>query len=500
MCKRLLGSGLIFSVVILLCTPKLFAKNIKLHGYVTSVTSATKFEIDEFKITREMTLALDLQKTEDGQTVAFNPEDIRVGTELEIKGELNEQTSELQATSIKVFPDEHKNIKRTALMERTPALHKDGEGWSGVFFADGQRIQVQPTTQVIFKPNKSEKKALKLQAKNQHQSASANDLKPADESSENDPYAHSIQSIDEIRPNTFMTYQGIRQDDGTIAASRLEFVKNELEDGEAKYWQSIKAETKQPDFAQFKPGELKISKIGKYKLVPSREAQEYVEALGQRLVSNYQKSLPNEDPNRIPFQFFLIENKDPNAFATANGIVVVHSSMLNILENEAQLAAVMSHEIAHSIQEHSWRQHEYHKKALMALRIGGIVGAGFGGRAVADLTNMIEGAIRNGYSRSLENQADRLSLEYMLQSGYDIREAPRVWKVISLKYGDKPTDFFWSSHDSNTVRRSYLMAELRNNYSSLDYTNLKRTSDEYDRVAQLVRDATAKKRSLKVKY
>ena len=79
-----------------------------------------------------------------------------------------------------------------------------------------------------------------------------------------------------------------------------------------------------------------------------------------------------------------------------------------------------------------------------------------------------------GYSRSLEDQADRMGLEYMIDAGYDPREAPRVWKVLTLAEGDKPTNFFWSNHNNNTTRRSYLMAELKNNYPNLDYSKLQK--------------------------
>lgn len=91
----------------------------------------------------------------------------------------------------------------------------------------------------------------------------------------------------------------------------------------------------------------------------------------------------------------------------------------------------------------------------MALRIGGAVAAAYGKRGIADLTILTEAAIRNGYQRSLENQADRLGIEHMLAAGYDPRQAPRVWKVMSLHYGDRRTNFFWSDHDNNTTRRSY---------------------------------------------
>jgi hypothetical protein len=83
------------------------AKEIKIHGYVTNVISPTQFEIDDYKITRDMQLVLEVEKDESGgATASFNPEDIRVGTELEIRGDWNEGTGELKAKSIKVFVDD----------------------------------------------------------------------------------------------------------------------------------------------------------------------------------------------------------------------------------------------------------------------------------------------------------------------------------------------------------------------------------------------------------
>jgi predicted Zn-dependent protease len=135
----------------------------------------------------------------------------------------------------------------------------------------------------------------------------------------------------------------------------------------------------------------------------------------------------------------------------------------------------------------------------MALKIGGAIGAGFGGSGVADLANMVEAGIRNGYSRSLENQADRVGMESMLASGYDIREAPRAWKAVSKKYGDRATNLFWDNHDNNTTRRSYLMSELRNNYAEVDYTQLKKDSTEFHQVAAAIQDASHSKKKVKVK-
>src|SRR4030095_14344706 len=102
----------------------------------------------------------------------------------------------------------------------------------------------------------------------------------------------------------------------------------------------------------------------------------------------------------------VVVDNQVNAFATPNGIVVVNSGLIDMLENEAQLAAVMGHEIAHATHEHTWRGQQFHKKTRAGIAIAGAVASAYGMGSVTDLTNMVNGAIVNGHSRAMENQSD----------------------------------------------------------------------------------------------
>ncbi|MEI9972553.1 MAG: hypothetical protein WDO73_11145 [Ignavibacteriota bacterium] len=88
----------------------------------------------------------------------------------------------------------------------------------------------------------------------------------------------------------------------------------------------------------------------------------------------------------------------------------------------------------------------------------------------------------------------------MINAGYDPREAPRVWKVLTLAEGDKPTNFFWSNHNNNTTRRSYLMAELKNNYTDLDYSQLQKGDETFNAVAGRVKSRSQSSKKVKIKY
>ncbi len=303
------------------------AKEVKIHGYVTNIISPTQFEIEDYRITRDLSLILELEKEDNDEPVQFRPEDIRVGTELEIKGDYDEKSGQLNAKSIKVFLDEYKKIKRTALIERQPLLKQDSGGWEGAFFADGQNVRVDPLTKVLFKANRSESKAAKQRAKQQEQAREQHkDLASRTDAVEG---LEPLESLDQIGPNTFMTYEGRRQPDGSIVATRIEFVRNELEKGESKLWKELEPKVKESEFTQGKPGELKIRNVGKFKLLPDPAVQAYVQRMGESLVPRFQRELAANDSTKIPFRFYVVDDKRPNAFSLANGVVVEAHGITN---------------------------------------------------------------------------------------------------------------------------------------------------------------------------
>jgi predicted Zn-dependent protease len=104
----------------------------------------------------------------------------------------------------------------------------------------------------------------------------------------------------------------------------------------------------------------------------------------------------------------------------------------------------------------------------------------------------------NGHQRQLENQSDRVGLEYMVDAGYDPREAPAVWKLMAKTNGVDATNFFWSSHDNAPTRRSYLMNELKNNYRDLDYSALKTNEAEFSRIKAAIINSNGRKKKIKV--
>lgn len=481
--RKLLVAGLawaLFTSTAVAQEPKL--KDVKIRGYVTEFRSPTDFDIEDYRISRNEAFTLDFDNATPDITFGLN--DIRMGVELEIRGRLNESTGELKAQSIRVDLEQFKSIKQTAFVSAVPEgiVLLDGT-WAGELRADGQIILITRNTQVMFKPTKREKKL--AEARGKQVKAEAGEFEP-------------LTSIEQVTIGMSMTYEGKRdRDTGRILAERVEFSTNDLETGEARLWKSLKATVKPPQ--ALKPGDLKVAKVGKFKLLPDANVQEYVAGIGRKLIPSYQAELKEDDPRKIPFQFHVVLDDNANAFATPNGIVVVNSGLLELLENEAQLAAVLGHEIAHATHEHTWRSQQFHKGKRLAIGLAGAFAAGYGMQGLADIANLVNAAIVNGHSRSMENQSDRVGLQYMVRAGYDPRQAPAVWKLMTKKYGLQTTNFFWSSHENQATRRSYLMNELKNNYRDLDYAAVSLNTDGYARMKAAVAVAKNPKRKLVIR-
>jgi len=330
-------------------TLPLLAKEVTIHGFVTVGNSSTSFAIDDYKVTRDNVLTFELSGAEGVQPSTFRAEDIRVGTELEVKGEYDDASGQLTAKSIRVLLGDAQRLKRTALLKQIPALPRNGLGWEGEVRADGETIRLLPATLVAIKPSKSEQKKQKGAAS---------------------PESSPLTPLDALNLDTFVRYEGIHTTEGKIIATRVEFEHGKLEPGEAKLWKRLEPDVKAPDYSNFIPGQFKMHDcvygFCEQEIVPSKEAQEYIARIRESLIPAHQKELPADDPLKIPFRFFLVKAKSFNAVAYPNGVVLVHSGVFDILQNEAQLAFVLAHEISHAVEKHAWeaRQEEDNKDGM----------------------------------------------------------------------------------------------------------------------------------------
>ncbi|MBD2704491.1 M48 family metalloprotease [Spirosoma sp. BT702] len=161
--------------------------------------------------------------------------------------------------------------------------------------------------------------------------------------------------------------------------------------------------------------------------------QDYVNSIGRKIVPEYIRTLPIDHPDHIDFKYYLVEDESLNASAFPNGAVIIHTGMLRRISNEAQLAAVISHEIAHVTQKHhskNFRKRKNWKDASNAIIAVSTITTSSTVPALA--VGMLSEMYVSEYSRTQETQADRIGLRYMYDAGYDPREAGNLWKKLAL--------------------------------------------------------------------
>jgi beta-barrel assembly-enhancing protease len=154
--------------------------------------------------------------------------------------------------------------------------------------------------------------------------------------------------------------------------------------------------------------------------------------------------VPHEVLETIPIRVSIIKNPYFSAFTFPNGRIYVHSGMLVAMENEAQLATLLGHEISHSTGRHMLKEMRDAKdKIAFTATLGALTG-----NVILPIGQLGALAAISGYSRELETNADEEGLRLMIQAGYDPAEAPKLFVTLqkeALKEKRKEP-FFFGSH------------------------------------------------------
>lgn len=166
----------------------------------------------------------------------------------------------------------------------------------------------------------------------------------------------------------------------------------------------------------------------------------YIRSVANRL-------LPSEVAAAAPFHFYVAREPIVNAFALPNGSIYLYVGLLARLENEAQLAHVLSHEIAHVVQRHSLQHDRNRRATVVAAHVADML---LFGTSIAYLPAI--GSLAS-YSREAEAEADRVALEYMARAGYPLDGAEQLFKVLQeVKRKESTWGSVYSSHPDNQQR------------------------------------------------
>jgi hypothetical protein len=189
-------------------------------------------------------------------------------------------------------------------------------------------------------------------------------------------------------------------------------------------------------------------------LPDSSPETKYIQALGQRLYS----AIPAD--RSWPFQFHVIAQKEVNAFALPGGPMFVNIGTIGAVDNEAELAGVMAHEMAHVYMQHSAKQQD---KGSLLEGLAGLAGAIAGTGTVGSLARagiqIGAGTLMLKYSRGDEAQADAVGAIIMWKAGFNPVALADFFEKLQAQTGSSGPQFL-SDHPNPGNRKSAIQDEI----------------------------------------
>lgn len=183
------------------------------------------------------------------------------------------------------------------------------------------------------------------------------------------------------------------------------------------------------------------------------DLQAYMDSVCNRLKAD------RPTPENVNFRCLVLRDPMQNAFAEPNGTVYVTTGLLSLLENEAELAGVLGHELTHTYNRHLYLENRSMRKKVLTMNILSIASAVPGvGAAVAvgsAITDQILIASVYGYSRENEQEADNNGIAAIVAASYDPNAMARSFELLDQgsRYEFEPFDTFYHDHPKLTERR-----------------------------------------------
>jgi predicted Zn-dependent protease len=203
--------------------------------------------------------------------------------------------------------------------------------------------------------------------------------------------------------------------------------------------------------------------IGQQQYGPSRQAQggdyvtdpavaAYVRSVGNRLAAVSDRPLP--------YEFTVVNDSSLNAWALPGGKIAVNRGLLTELKNEAELAAVLGHEIVHAAARHGAQQMEKSQWLQIGAAAASIGAAIYGGQELGQMVGqgatVGAAALQARYGRADELEADQYGMKYMKLAGYDLQAAVALQELFVRKYAAEQRsgglDSLFASHPPSQER------------------------------------------------
>ena len=196
----------------------------------------------------------------------------------------------------------------------------------------------------------------------------------------------------------------------------------------------------------------------KDKLVTDKGLNNYVTGIVQRVAQH-------RAPGSVPLRTYIVKDADVNAFTPGGGYVFFNAGMIAAMENEAQLASVAAHEIAHIDRGHITAGKGTRQGVQLGAAAATIGGAllGVPGQVTDLAVGLGANYAVNSFSRSQETDADNTGIQYLAKAGYNAAEGAKSFEVLQRLYGNSsgPSAVFFSSHPPSAERKANLTRQAQ---------------------------------------
>ncbi len=183
------------------------------------------------------------------------------------------------------------------------------------------------------------------------------------------------------------------------------------------------------------------------KMVEDPKITEYINRVGQNIVLH--------SDAKIPFTIKVIDSDEVNAFALPGGYFFVNKGLIIAADNEAELAGVMAHEIAHVTARHAMENSGKGQLLGYGILAGIIFTGGIGGAILQNTAGLGQALAFFKFSRAAEKEADSLGVQYLYAAGYDPTGMATMFEKLASKNKKKPGTLskLFSSHPQSIERR-----------------------------------------------
>ncbi len=378
-----------------------------IEGYISVIHPPMGFEVDGRRFDISSATSFGLMGSNSTSTASPLREALRVGVYVQVAGRDPGPFKPIVATTVLIRDDWNRKISGIGVITRvlSPAPMT-------VFEADGYLIRITPSTQLAF--------------------------------------LGDLSSLTEVSANTWLNFSGKRGKDGIIEATKAQFIP--AKPTKFKAAKNIEIATVKTRPAGAKDGamtsegtgtpattadgaslqqdeQLKIG-LGRWHTLPADQPlQQRVHRIGMALVPAYQRDMADDNPSKIHFRFFAVDNnKWRGAVCLLDGAVLVPTQTIERLRNDDQLAAVVADGVACNLQRQTARAVTTMRKELgvdIAIDVAGAFVPGLG------LAVLGPGLFTSKEIATMQEERLRIALALMSDAGFDPWQAPEAWRLLA---------------------------------------------------------------------